>query len=83
VCPTPAPPSVFQAYVRTVTEHTERLGRLEQELREPVKTWRWHPVVDALQALRGVPCTVAVTLVADMGDWTRFEPPSALRKFLG
>ena len=83
MCPTPAPPSVFQAYVRTVTEHTERLGRLEQERREPVKTWRWHPVVDALQALRGVPCTVAVTRVAAIGDVTRFEHPSALMQCLG
>ena len=83
VCPTPAQQIVLQAYVRTVTEHTERLGRLDQERREQVTTWRLHPVVDALQALRGVQCTVAVTMVADMGDLTRFEPPSALMKCLG
>ena len=83
VCPTPAQQIVFQEYVRTVTEHTERLGRLDQELREQVTTWRLHPVVDALQALRGVPFTVAVTMVADIGDLTRCEPPSALMKFLG
>ena len=83
VCPTPAQQIVFQEYVRTVTEHTERLGRLDQELREQVTTWRLHPVVDALQALRGVQCTVAVTIVADIGYLTRFEPPSALMKFLG
>src|SRR5712691_11751428 len=53
VCPTPAQQIVFQEYVRTVTEHTERLGRLEHALREQVKTWRLPPVVDALQALRG------------------------------
>ena len=83
VCPTPAQQIVFQEYVRTVTEHTERLGRLDQELREQVKTWRLHPVVDALQALRGVQCTVAITMVAEIGDLTRFEHPSALMKFLG
>jgi transposase len=42
-----------------------------------------HPVVDALQALRGVQCTVAVTMVAEIGDLTRFEHPSELMKFLG
>jgi hypothetical protein len=47
------------------------------------KVWRLHPVVDAFQALRGVPCTVAVTMVAEIGDLTRFEPPSALMKCLG
>jgi transposase len=41
------------------------------------------PVVDALQALRGVPCTVAVTRVAEMGDLTRFEHPRALMQCLG
>jgi transposase len=83
VCPTPAQHIVFQEYVRAVTEPTERLGRLDQELREQVTTWRVHPVVDALQALRGVPCTVAVTMVAEIGDLTRFEHPSELMKFLG
>ena len=83
VCPTPAQQIVLQAYVRTVTEHTERLGRLEHALREQVTTWRLHPVVDALQALRGVQCTVAVTMVADIGDVTRFEHPSARMQCLG
>jgi transposase len=32
VCPTPAQPIVCHAYVRAVTEHTERLQRLDQEL---------------------------------------------------
>jgi transposase len=83
VCPTPAQPIVFQAYVRAVTEHTERLQRLEQELQEHVHAWRLHPVVEALQALRGVPFTVAVTMVAEIGDLTRFDTPRELMKFLG
>jgi len=83
VCPTPAHQSVVQEDVRTVTEHPERLGRLEQARRAQVTTWRLPRVVDALQARRGVPCTVAVTRVADMGDVTRFEQPSALRQCLG
>jgi transposase len=83
VCPTPAQHIVFQAYVRAVNEHTERLGRLAQALREHVKAWRVHPVVDALQALRGVPCTVAITMVAEIGDLTRFDNPSERMPFLG
>src|SRR5437870_5039642 len=63
VCPTPAQQIVFQAYIRAVTAHTERLQRLAQELLEQVTAWRLCPVVDALQALRGVQCTVAVTPV--------------------
>jgi transposase len=83
VCPTPAQPIVFQAYVRAVTEHTARLQRLEQELHEQVKSWRLHPVVEALQALRGVPCTVAAITIAELGDLSRFDNPGQLMKFLG
>ncbi len=83
VCPTPAQQIVFQEYVRAVTEHTERLQRLEQELHEPVKAWRLNPVVEALQALRGVQFTVAVTMVAELGDLTRVDHPRQLMKFLG
>jgi transposase len=83
VCPTPAQPIVFQEYVRAIPESTERLQRLEQALQAQVKAWRLSPVVEALQALRGVQCTVAVTMVAEIGDLTRFEHPRELMKFLG
>jgi transposase len=83
VCPTPAQQIVFQEYVRAVNEHAERLQRLEQELHEQVTAWRLYPVVEALQALRGVQFTVAVTTVAELGDLTRFENPRQLMKFLG
>jgi hypothetical protein len=83
VCPTPARPMVFQAYVRAVNEPTERLQRLEQALQEQVNAWRVHPVVEALQALRGVPCTVAVTTVAELGDLTRVDPPRQRMQSLG
>ena len=82
-CPTPAPHIVFQEYVRAVTEPTERLGRLAQERHDQDHTWRFQPVVEALQALRGVPCTVAVTTVAERGDLTRFDNPRHLMNCLG
>jgi transposase len=50
VCPTPAQQSVFQEYVRTVTEQTARLARLEPALQDQVPTWRLVPVVEALHA---------------------------------
>jgi transposase len=83
VCPTPAPHLVFQEYGRAGSEHTERLPRLEQELHDQVKSWRLSPVVEALQALRGVPVTVAVTTVAALGDLTRCDTPREFMQFLG
>jgi transposase len=83
VCPTPAQQIVFQEYVRTVNTHAERLQRLEQELQDHVNTWRLQPVVEALQGLRGVQFTVAVTLMAELGDLTRFDNPRQLMNYLG
>jgi transposase len=83
VCPTPAQQIVFQEYVRAVSEQTARLQRLEAELQALVPTWRWAPVVEAIQALRGVQFTAAVTLIAELGDLTRFTNPKHLMSYLG
>jgi transposase len=83
VYPTPAQQLVVQEYVRAVTDHHERLQRLEQALHDQVQAWRLQPVVEALQALRGVQFTVAVTTVAELGDLTRFENPRQLMSDLG
>jgi len=61
----------------------ERVGRLEIELTQHVTSWRLSPVVEALQALRGVRFIVAVTAIAELGDLTRFEKPRQLMAFLG
>jgi transposase len=82
-CPTPAQQSVFQEYVRAVSEHTERLQRLAAELQTLVQTWRWLPVVEAIQALRGVQFTAAVILSAELGDLSRFDNPRHLMSYLG
>jgi transposase len=74
---------VFQAYIRAVTDHTERLARLEPERTAQVQTWRLAPVVDALQALRRVQFPGALTTVAELGDLTRFEKPRPLMNSLG
>jgi transposase len=83
VCPTPAQQIVFQEYLQAVTEEHERLGRLERELHEQIKTWRLYPVVQAIQALRGVDLTGATILIAELGDLTRFDHPSPLMNYLG
>lgn len=83
VCPTPAQQIVFQEDVHTVTEQIERMRRLEAELPTAVKTWRLSPVVDAVQALRGMEFTGAVTFMAEVGDVTRFDTPKKLMSYLG
>ena len=80
---TPAPHIVRQESVRTVSEPTERLQRVDQERQATGTAWRLHPGVAARHALRGGPCTGAVTPGAALGDLTRFEHPRQRRKCLG
>ena len=61
----------------------ENASVIEHELKDQVQTWRLAPVVEALQALRGVQFTIAVTTVAELGDLTRFDNPRQLRHYLG
>ena len=41
------------------------------------------PVVEAIQAMRGVALIVAVTVVAEVGDFARFANPRQLMAYLG
>jgi transposase len=83
VCATPAQHIVCQEEVRAVHAHTARLQRLAQARQDHVTTWRLPPVVEALQAWRGVPFMVAVTLVAAWGELTRVHHPRQLMRDLG
>ena len=83
VCPTPAQQVVFQESLRAVSEQTERVRRLEDELVEIAATWRLHPIVEAFQAMRGVQQHTAMTLAAELGDLTRFDSPRQLAAFVG
>jgi transposase len=83
VCPTPAQQIVFQEGVRAVDEQVDRLQRIEAELHELAPRWSRYPVVEALQALRGVQWVVALTVVAELGDLTRFDNPRQLAAFVG
>ena len=83
VCPTPAQQSVCHEYGRAVSEPQERRQGLAAELQPLGKTWRWAPVVEALQALRGGQCTGALTRSAELGDLPRFATPRQLRRSLG
>jgi transposase len=83
VCPTPAQQIVFQEAVHAVQEQVDRLERIEQELLDLAPKWRLYPVVEAVQALRGVQWVVAITVVAELGDLTRFSNPRQLAAFVG
>ncbi len=81
--PEPAQQIVFEEYVDAITVATGRIERLTGAIQTQVLTWRFAPVVAALQAMRGVQFVHAVTLVAELGDLTRFGSARQLMGYLG
>ena len=73
----------FQEYVNAVQAASERLARIETAIREHVAAWRFYPVVEALQALRGIQLIAAACLVAEIGAIERFPHPRQLMAYLG
>ena len=78
VCPTPAQQIVFQECIRAIDQHAARVSFIEEQLLEFAAAWRLRPVVQSLQALRGVQQLTALTVVAELGDITRFDSPRQL-----
>ena len=73
----------FQEYLHAITEATTRIARLEQALRDTLPEWSLAPLVQALQALRGVQLIAAMTLVAELQDFGRFANPRQLMGYVG
>jgi len=61
----------------------ERLKRTEAAIIEFLPSWSLAPVVDALQALRGVQLVTAATIMVEIGDLRRFNSPRQLMGYLG
>ena len=74
---------VFQEYVDAVTQAQARVAGLEEQMRQALGTWSLRAVVEALMSLRGVNLITAMTVLAELGDVTRFDSPRQLMSFLG
>ena len=68
---------------RLLRQAGERIGRLEQAIREALADWTLAPIVPALMAMRGLDLVAAVTLLAEIGDLSRFENPRQLMAYVG
>lgn len=79
----PAQATVLDEYRYATAEAEERIARLDQQIVEAAKTSAHVQLIAALQALRGVAMTAAVTLVAELGDLRRFSSPTDLMAYVG
>lgn len=83
VFPAPWSQLAFEEHRRAIEDRLAQCERLETALREAAPQWRWYPVVQAIQALRGVQFTLAISLIAEVGELSRFEHPRQLMAWLG
>jgi transposase len=67
-----------------MVKHTEgRVVAMEEEMRKAVDSWKLKEVVEGLMALRGVNLIAAMTIIAELGDISRFSSPRQLMAHLG
>ena len=74
---------VLEDMIATVEAATARRDRLTQEIEARLDDWSLAPVVRAVQALRGMALVNAATVIAELGDLTRFASPRQLMAYLG
>jgi transposase len=79
----PAQQLVLEDYLKTVEDVAERVARLTAELERLVQDTALAPLVQALQAFRGISVVSAVTIAAEAGDLRRFKTASQFMSYVG
>src|SRR5499427_5911962 len=81
----PAQEVALTDYVHEVEHVAMRLERLDRAIQEAVRLAppRMRAVIAALQALRGIAETASVTIVAELGEISRFRTPRQLMAYSG
>lgn len=81
--PHPAQQIAFTEYLDALANNDARIIRINQQILSFCQIWRFRPVIEALQSLRGISLISAVTIAAELGDLNRFENAAQLMAYLG
>jgi transposase len=74
---------VLEDYTQAIEAAQARRDRLTAQIAAMLPDWTLAPVVTALQAMRGMALVNAATLIAELGDLSRFANPRQLMAYLG
>jgi transposase len=74
---------VLEDYIAAVEAAVARRDRLTGQIEATLPDWSLVPVVAALQTMRGMALVNAATLIAELGDLSRFTNPRQLMAYLG
>lgn len=75
--------AAFDEYRLSIEEIEGRIRRLESEIHEQAEQSVHAPVIKALQTFRGIKETAAVTMVAEVGKFSRFKKASQVMGYSG
>lgn len=75
--------TVFDDYLRSIETIEERLAALNAKLEELSKKAPWAEPVGWLRCFRGIDTITAMTIVAELHDFSRFQSPRTLMSYLG
>jgi transposase len=81
--PRPTHQVVLQESLDALSECTQRVSRLTEQIQSLLPHCQMFTVALALQTLRGVSFIVAIATLAELGDLTRFASPVELMSSLG
>jgi transposase len=75
----------LQDYLHEVEHAAERIVRLERSIDAAIETLpvKMRAVIEALQSLRGIAQVSAVSIMAELGELSRFEHPRQLMGYSG
>ena len=74
---------VMQEYVNCVLALSKRFKAFDEHIQKAASESVFWPVIEALMALRGMNLLAATTVVAEIGDLTRFASAPQLMAYLG
>jgi transposase len=74
---------VLEDYLAAVEVAAARRDRLTAQIEAMLPDWTLAPVVAALQTMRGMALVNAATVIAELGDLSRFANPRQLMAYLG
>jgi transposase len=79
----PTQQATWQAYVRTLDEAQERLAELDRQVEELAQTKLYRTPVRYLRCLKGINTLSALTLLAEIQDFRRFQQATGFMSFTG
>src|SRR6202023_3360898 len=74
---------VLEDYIAAVEAAEARRNRLTAQIEAMLPGWTLAPVVARLQTMRGIALVNAASLIAELGDLSRFANPRQLMAYLG